>query len=168
MTESEIRNVLASNPPRGLLRFLLRLPIWLYRWHLGFLLGHRFLLLTHTGCKSGLKRQTVVEVVSYDRATHRYVVASGWGKSSQWLQNVEAHPEVTIDSAGEHLEAAAVQLSPDQAHQELSTYARMHPLAFRELATLIMGSQQGTREEICARMAQVTPLIALQPRHTQL
>ena len=67
MTQSEAHNVLASKPPRGLLRFLLRLPIWLYQLHLGFLLGHRFLLLTHTGRRSGLLRRTVVEVVSYDR-----------------------------------------------------------------------------------------------------
>jgi hypothetical protein len=58
-----------THPPRGLLRLALRLPIWLYRWRLGWLLGDRFLLLTHTGRKSGLPRQVVLEVVHHDEAT---------------------------------------------------------------------------------------------------
>jgi hypothetical protein len=33
-----------ATAPHGLLRFGLRLPIWLYRLHLGWLLGNRFLL----------------------------------------------------------------------------------------------------------------------------
>jgi hypothetical protein len=38
-----------SSPPRGLARLAFRLPIWLYRLRLGWLLGDRFLLLTHIG-----------------------------------------------------------------------------------------------------------------------
>ena len=38
--------------PRGWLRALLRVPTLLYRVHTGWLLGHRFLLLTHVGRKS--------------------------------------------------------------------------------------------------------------------
>ena len=43
-------------PPGKALRLGLRLPIWLYRLHLSWLLGERFLLLTHTGRNSGLPR----------------------------------------------------------------------------------------------------------------
>ena len=53
--------------PHGLSRLAFRLPIWLYHSHLGWLLGTRFVLLTHTGRKSGLSRQTVLEVVRYDK-----------------------------------------------------------------------------------------------------
>jgi len=42
--------------PRGLVRLAFRAPIWLYRAHLGWLLGYRFVLLTHTGRKSVLPR----------------------------------------------------------------------------------------------------------------
>lgn len=35
--------------PRGLLRLLLRAPVALYRLRLGWLLGGRVLLLSHTG-----------------------------------------------------------------------------------------------------------------------
>jgi hypothetical protein len=34
-------------------------------WHLEWLFGERSLLLTHTGRRTGLRRQTVLEVVEY-------------------------------------------------------------------------------------------------------
>ena len=43
-------------PPHGLTRLLMRFPIWLFCMHLGWMVGERFLLLTHTGRKSGLPR----------------------------------------------------------------------------------------------------------------
>jgi hypothetical protein len=49
--------------PHGLLRLGFKLPITLYRAHLGWLLGHRFLLLTHRWRTSGKIYQTVLEVV---------------------------------------------------------------------------------------------------------
>jgi len=43
--------------PKGALRYFFRLPVYLYRWHFGRLLGTRFLLLTHIGRSTGLRRQ---------------------------------------------------------------------------------------------------------------
>jgi hypothetical protein len=51
--------------PRGMLRWL-RMPIWLYRLRLGWLLGNRFLMLTHIVRKSGQPPQSVLEVVGHD------------------------------------------------------------------------------------------------------
>ena len=74
-----------TRPPHGLMRWLLRAPVWLYRLGLGGLLGDRFLLLTHIGRKSGQLRQNVLEVVEHDEATGAYVIASGWGDKADWL-----------------------------------------------------------------------------------
>lgn len=71
-------------PPTGLLRLLLRLPNCLYRLHLGWLLGSRFLLLAHRGRRSGRWRQTVVEVVQHNPGSDTYFIASGWGEKSNW------------------------------------------------------------------------------------
>ena len=48
----------ATHPVRGLLRLGVRLPLVLYRVHLGRLLGERFLMLTHIGVRvaSRIKR----------------------------------------------------------------------------------------------------------------
>ena len=60
-------NLLAERfPVQGMVRRAVRAPIWLYRAHLGGFLGHQMLLLTHRGRKTGLPRQTVLEVLVYD------------------------------------------------------------------------------------------------------
>ena len=47
--------------PSRISRALLRLPIWLCRIGLGWMLANRMLYLTHTGRKSGLTRKVVEE-----------------------------------------------------------------------------------------------------------
>jgi hypothetical protein len=65
--------------PSPLLRACFSAPRWLYYLGLGRLLGHRFMLLTHCGRRSGRTFQTVLEVVQYDPRTQESVVCSGWG-----------------------------------------------------------------------------------------
>lgn len=60
-------------------RTLTRAPIWIYRAGLGFVFGSRLLMLEHTGRKSGLPRQVVLEVVDHP-APDTYVVPSGFGE----------------------------------------------------------------------------------------
>jgi hypothetical protein len=66
--------------PTGALRLAFRLPVYLYRLGLGRLLGHRFLLLTHRGRRSGRVYQTALEVVRYEPSSREVVAASGWGE----------------------------------------------------------------------------------------
>jgi hypothetical protein len=49
-----------KSPPTGVSRLAFKMPIYLYRLNLGWLLGHRFLLLVHRGRKCGLLRETVL------------------------------------------------------------------------------------------------------------
>ena len=98
---------LGERPPRGLMRLLFRAPNVLYRLHLGRLLGHRFLQLTHRGRRSGALHQTVVEVVGRDRASGAYCVAAGWGKKSDWYRNILADPHVRVRVGGRVFDAIA-------------------------------------------------------------
>lgn len=86
----------AITPPRGLARLFYRVPILFYRAGLGWLLGSRFLMLTHTGRVSGLPRRTVLEIVRTDEASGAYYVVSAWGEKSDWLRNVRQGPKVVI------------------------------------------------------------------------
>jgi deazaflavin-dependent oxidoreductase (nitroreductase family) len=56
---------------------------------MGWMLGGRFLMLTHTGRKSGKRRHVVVEVVDHAKTTDTYYIASGWGEKSDWSQNIQ-------------------------------------------------------------------------------
>lgn len=158
--------LIKSSSPRGLLRFLLRLPIWLYRAHLGWLLGHRFLLLKHVGRKTGLLHQTVIEVVHYDKVTDTYMIASGWGEKSDWLRNIEKTPTVFVSVSSRHFEATAKRLTLDEAQQALLDYAQHHPATFRALAKMMVGQNLSGTAEDCRYLAQSVPLVALQPRKT--
>jgi hypothetical protein len=62
----------ATPRPGPVLRRLLRAPSLLYDWHAGWLLGRRFLRLTHRGRRSGRRYRTVLEVVGTGRAPWRY------------------------------------------------------------------------------------------------
>ncbi len=150
-------------PPSGLARLAFRMPILLYRIGLGGLLGHRFLLLTHTGRKSGLARQTVLEVVRYDPQTENYVIAVGFGKHSDWYKNILANPDVTVQSAGKRVQAVAEQLGPDEAGDELVRYAREHPTTFRELVTFMGYRVDGTEADIHA-LGEYLRMFVLKPK----
>src|SRR5688500_18002864 len=70
---------------KGVLCHLFREPVYLYRWRLGWLFGHRCLLLTHVGRRSGLRRQTVLESRGVSRGGPRNLVANGFGPTSDWV-----------------------------------------------------------------------------------
>jgi deazaflavin-dependent oxidoreductase (nitroreductase family) len=149
--------------PRGITRFFLRFPIWLYRLHLGWLLGNRFVMFRHIGRKSGLPRYTVVEVVRHDQATDTYTIASGWGEKSDWLQNIQKEPEVLLYSGRRQRAASAARLSVDEATAALKDYADHHPTAFHNLSKVMIGQRLEGSEADCRLLAQAVPLVTLTP-----
>lgn len=156
---------IANKKPHGLLRFGFRLPIWLYRLNLGWILGERFLLLTHTGRKSGLAHQTVIETVRHDKVTDTYFVASGFGHKSDWFLNIKQNPNVTITVKKRSLSVRARLLSESDSAKELLDYAKRHPIAFRELSTLLTGKPLEATEENCRQFAESAPIIAFEPNN---
>lgn len=108
-------------------RTLVRAPIWLYRARLGFVMGHRMLLLEHVGRKTGARRYAVLEVV--ERPSHdEYVIVSGFGERSQWYRNVLADPHVHV-SVGFHqaIPAVVTPMRRDSAEAALARYAERYP-----------------------------------------
>lgn len=55
----------------------------LYDWRAGWLLGHRFLRLTHVGRKSGRRYQTLLEVIGTGPAADEVIVIAGLGHSAK-------------------------------------------------------------------------------------
>lgn len=159
-----LKKLVHANPNRGLLRVLLRMPLLLYRIRLGWLLGQRFLLLKHTGRKTGLEHRTVLEVLRYDKAHDRYIVSSGWGEKSQWFKNIQQRPEAEIEAGGRHIRVTATRLSKQEAEHELRDYARRHPTAYRTIGSLIFGEQAVANAEEFARLARTIPVLVLRSR----
>ncbi|GAB1422310.1 hypothetical protein MASR2M15_25370 [Anaerolineales bacterium] len=78
-------------------RAFMRAPILLWRLGLGRLMGKDLLLLSHIGRKSGQVRRAVIEC-HRDANGHKYA-PSGYGPRSQWYQNIQVNPIVTIQSS---------------------------------------------------------------------
>lgn len=118
-------------------RWFVRAPILLYRARLGFLMGHRMLLLEHVGRTSGLPRLVVLEVVDHP-LPHRYVVVSGLGPRSQWYRNIVRTPRVRV-TIGSRSPAPATARVLDRAVAEeaLARYAAAHPKAYARLKPIM-------------------------------
>ncbi len=159
MREKMPEQVFSLPLPRGILAWLLRAPVWLYRFHLGGLLGSRFLLLTHTGRKTGRPHQTVVEVIGHDRAGGVYYVPSGWGERSSWYKNVMANPAVTVQVGNDRFAAMAERVAPEVGAQVMLEYARRHPLALRELAEIMKYPLDGS-EASALSFGRKIPILA--------
>jgi deazaflavin-dependent oxidoreductase (nitroreductase family) len=146
------------------MRWIFRFPIVLYRLHLGWLLGDRFLMLTHTGRKSGMRRDVVVEVVDHDEATDIFYIASGWGERSDWFQNVQKNPKTEVHVGGRHFSTLAKRLSVDEAEKRMMIYARKHPFAFGQLSGLMLGEHLDPTADNARHIAEKIPMVALRPR----
>jgi deazaflavin-dependent oxidoreductase (nitroreductase family) len=154
------KTTVIANPPRSFLRLVLRLPIWLYRLHLGWLLGNRFLLLNHTGRKSGHVHQTVIEVVKHDRGSNSFFVVSGWGNKSDWYQNIHKNPDVIICSGRQRLPVHAEDIPLAEAVEILNEYTRRYPVAFKELTALFLGERMQPGPDASRLLAERMPMIA--------
>ncbi|MGW8225214.1 MAG: nitroreductase family deazaflavin-dependent oxidoreductase [Anaerolineales bacterium] len=121
-------------PPTGIKRAFFRAPIWLYQLHLGWLLGNRFLKLTHTGRVSGQPRQVVLEVVMHDALENIYYVAAAWGEKSDWVKNIRNNPEVEVQVGRQKFSMLAEELSSGESELVILDYARRHPTAMASLA----------------------------------
>jgi deazaflavin-dependent oxidoreductase (nitroreductase family) len=113
-------------------RWLMRLPIPLYRASLGWMLGNRLVMIEHLGRISGERRFAVVEVLSLEPNVVR--VASGFGHRAQWYRNLQANGVAYI-SIGRfrRVKAHARLLSPEASAARLADYAGEHPAAWRHL-----------------------------------
>ena len=157
---------IASPTPRGLLRFLLRIPIVLYRLRLGWLLGKRFLLLTHMGRKSGMEHGTVLEVLRHDPVTDRFIIASGWGEKAQWFQNVVENADVRYTVGTHERTGRVIRVSPEEAEHELREYGLRHPRALRSLAKLMVGGEfEGTNEQY-RTLSKKVPVLEIRANHS--
>jgi deazaflavin-dependent oxidoreductase (nitroreductase family) len=114
-------------------RWLMRVPIPLYRAGLGWILGPRLVMIEHLGRSSHEPRYVVVEVVERERNVLR--VASGFGRRSQWYRNLRANGVAFLSTGRARRTPAAVTLlDVAESSAVLSRYAVAHPSAWRRLS----------------------------------
>ncbi|MGN6561319.1 MAG: nitroreductase family deazaflavin-dependent oxidoreductase [Thermomicrobiales bacterium] len=152
-----------ASVPRGALRWALRLPIRLYHANLGWLFGHQFLLLAHQGRRSGQRRETVLEVVRYDRQTHLCIVVSAWGERADWLRNIRARPALEVRIGHERFVPDQRLLSPVEVEAELAAYARRYPWRARVLPHILGWGDSAAPTDL-RDFAAALRMVAFRPR----
>ncbi len=153
-------------PPRGLFRWLLSAPKYLFRAGLGFLLGHRFLLLVHEGRRTGKLHETPLEVIRYDAAKREAVVAAGWGQKTQWLHNVEAGLAREIRIGRDRYTPTYRLLGADEAATLLEHYERhsgMPKSLVRKVLSRLLGWRYDGSEVARRRAIAQVPLLGFRP-----
>lgn len=153
-------------PPAGLLRRFLSLPKYLYRAHLGFLLGHRFLVLVHEGRRTGRRHETPLEVIRYDSSRREAVVAAGWGRKTQWLHNVEAGLAREVWIGRDHYVPSYRILDGDEAVGLLTWYEGHSGLPkslVRSVLSRLLGWRYDGSAEARRRAGEQLPLLGFRP-----
>jgi len=148
--------------PRGLLKWAYFLPRYLYRWHLGWLLGHRVMMITHVGRKTGRKRQTVVEAVNYDPKTQACVAVAGYGEQTDWYRNIQAHPALEIQVGSKRYVPQQHLLSSQELLTLLQNYEHRYPHGLRLLFRALGYPYDGSAEGLSA-VAQVLRGVEFRP-----
>ncbi|MET9018547.1 nitroreductase family deazaflavin-dependent oxidoreductase [Actinopolymorpha sp. NPDC004070] len=137
----------APQPPSGLRRLFFRSPIHLYRAHLGWLLGGRFMLLTHTGRVSGRPRRVVIEAIDHDPRDGSYVGPSGYGRRSDWYRNILANPDVTVQVGRGAQAMTATPLPPSEGGELMARYAVRYPRLAPRLARFMGFEVDGSQDD---------------------
>lgn len=150
--------------PSPLLARLLRAPDWLYRVHLGWILGKRFLALTHRGRSSGEFHRTVLEVISYDRRTNESVVASAWGTSADWYRNLMAEPALRVQTGGLDYVPQQRFLNSEEQAATASRFCREHPWEAKLMPRVLTSIGAPVLDGADAReQLSALPMVAFRP-----
>ncbi len=146
------------------LRILFAAPSCLYRWHLGWLFGHRFLVLSYRGRRTGRTRRTVLEVIRYDPIIRESVVMSAYGPKAAWYLSILSAPALRVETG--HLDYVPRQrlLTPPERLEVIEAFCREHPLEAR-LAPRVLPwiGAAGHRSMNPAQLLASLPMVAFCP-----
>ena len=135
------------------------IPVYLYRAHLGFVLGERTLLLTHRGRGSGRRYETPIVVVTHDTETHEYIVWSEGGTHADWYRNILSLPAEQVQVRNRRWRPTQRTLTHHEAAQRFERYEQQHPKTARRLLQSTGTSYDGTDEGRLAMVARM-PMVA--------
>ena len=122
------------NPPAFMIPFM-KMPLILYHLGLGWMLGKRFMLLTHVGRRSGNLYRSVLAVLDFDEKTHEILAVSPWS-GSNWYRNIQAAPALEVEIANVRYVPVQRNLSAEEIAGLFINYRRQRPIFSRLVARI--------------------------------
>ncbi|MFT3891055.1 MAG: nitroreductase family deazaflavin-dependent oxidoreductase [Anaerolineales bacterium] len=141
---------------------LFKLPLLLYQIKLGWLLGNRFMQITHIGRRSGKVRKTILVVLGFDPQTQELLAVSAW-KGSDWYYNIQAKPAMEVESGRVHYVPQQRTLSPEEIATAFVGYCRQNPI-FSRIVCRIPGWKWNSTYEEFLELARTLRGVAFRPQ----
>jgi len=148
--------------PGRLALAVFRMPLRAYRHDAGWLLGHTFLLLVHTGRKTGQPHSMVAMVLRYNGSTREAVICSAWGPDADWVRNLRAGPAVRVQLGQESFTPQHRFLSEDESFEVVVQFRREHPWRLR-LISALLGWGVLRDDDTAHEFTRTHPFVALLP-----
>jgi deazaflavin-dependent oxidoreductase (nitroreductase family) len=123
-----------QNPPAFMIPFM-KMPLILYRLGLGWMLGKRFMLLTHVGRRSGKIYRSVLAVLHFDEKTREILAVSPWS-GSNWYRNIQATPALEVETGRTRYVPVQRNLSTEEIATLFIEYRRERPIFSRIVARI--------------------------------
>jgi deazaflavin-dependent oxidoreductase (nitroreductase family) len=141
---------------------IFKLPVFLYRLHLGWILGKRFMQVTHVGRRSGKVRRTILAVLRFDDKTNEIYAVSAW-KGSDWFYNIQATPAMQVETGFVHYVPSQRTLSPEEITTTFLEYRKKHPIFTRMICRIPGWKWNSTYEEFL-ELARTLRGVAFAPK----
>ena len=151
--------------PHAFMIPILKLPLLLYRAGLGWLFGHRFMLLTHIGRRSGKVRRTVLAVLHFDSGTREIMAISAWS-ASDWYKNILTSPALQVETGFTHYAPVHRSLSPEEITTLFEDYRHKHPI-FSRIVCRIPGWKWDSSHEELLELANTLRGVTFQPKQNE-
>ncbi len=148
--------------PSRLLIPIFKLPLVLYRLRLGWLFGHRFVLLTHVGRRSGKTRQTILALLHFDTRTKEIMAISAWS-ASEWYKNIQACPALQVETGFTRYAPAQRFLTTEEIALLFEEYRRARPI-FSRIVCRIPGWKWDSSHEEVLELARTLRGVAFRPK----
>jgi deazaflavin-dependent oxidoreductase (nitroreductase family) len=156
-------NALGKRPNR-LLKFFFKVPVWVHKMGFGGwerLVGAQWMLITTTGRKTGKRRETMVDVMDYDKTSDTYYIEAAYGARADWYRNIQSNPIFEAQVGRRKFKARAGALTTEGAGEMLVQFYRSKPAYTRSV--MAMAGMKFKDEDELRVIGKDLTLLAVKP-----
>lgn len=133
-------NNMLQKRPNPLLKFFFKIPIFMHKIGLGGwekLIGAEWMLISTIGRKTGKRRETLVDVMDYDKMTDTYYIEAAYGARADWFKNIKANPVFVAQVGRWKFQAQARELNAADTGEMLVRFFRRKPAYTRSVMAMV-------------------------------
>ncbi|MCB0101762.1 MAG: nitroreductase family deazaflavin-dependent oxidoreductase [Anaerolineales bacterium] len=150
--------------PNAFLKFFYKAPLIMHKIGLGGwekLIGAEWMLITTTGRKSGKRRETMVDVMDYDKTTDTYYIEAAYGIHADWYKNIQVNPVFEAQVGRRKFKARARILAEKDTGEVLVQFFRRKPAYTRSVMAMVGMKFEG--EDELRELGKNLTLLAVEP-----